>query len=114
MAGSLGSALSSAVSSSSGSRGGGFSSGGGRGGWRRRRPMKIKILYDNTSFVQGVIADWGFSCLVELMGEKYFSTPEQREQCFFKTWQNLVYPLYLWMRYLFHMHTGIIPEVWLN
>jgi 7,8-dihydropterin-6-yl-methyl-4-(beta-D-ribofuranosyl)aminobenzene 5'-phosphate synthase len=32
--------------------------------------MKIKILYDNTSFVHGVIADWGFSCLVEFDGRK--------------------------------------------
>jgi 7,8-dihydropterin-6-yl-methyl-4-(beta-D-ribofuranosyl)aminobenzene 5'-phosphate synthase len=32
--------------------------------------MKIKILYDNTSFVQGFIADWGFSCLVEVDGRK--------------------------------------------
>lgn len=32
--------------------------------------MKIKILYDNTSFIQGFIADWGFSCLVEVDGRK--------------------------------------------
>jgi 7,8-dihydropterin-6-yl-methyl-4-(beta-D-ribofuranosyl)aminobenzene 5'-phosphate synthase len=32
--------------------------------------MKIKILYDNTSFVEGFIADWGFSCLVEVDGRK--------------------------------------------
>jgi 7,8-dihydropterin-6-yl-methyl-4-(beta-D-ribofuranosyl)aminobenzene 5'-phosphate synthase len=32
--------------------------------------MKIKILYDNSSFVQGFIADWGFSCLVEVDGRK--------------------------------------------
>jgi 7,8-dihydropterin-6-yl-methyl-4-(beta-D-ribofuranosyl)aminobenzene 5'-phosphate synthase len=32
--------------------------------------MKIKILYDNTSFVKGFIADWGFSCIVEVEGRK--------------------------------------------
>jgi 7,8-dihydropterin-6-yl-methyl-4-(beta-D-ribofuranosyl)aminobenzene 5'-phosphate synthase len=32
--------------------------------------MNIKILYDNTSFIQGLVADWGFSCLVELEGRK--------------------------------------------
>jgi 7,8-dihydropterin-6-yl-methyl-4-(beta-D-ribofuranosyl)aminobenzene 5'-phosphate synthase len=32
--------------------------------------MKIKILYDNTTFIHGLVADWGFSCLVELDGRK--------------------------------------------
>jgi len=28
--------------------------------------MKITIVYDNTVFKKGLIADWGFSCLVEV------------------------------------------------
>ena len=28
--------------------------------------MKITIIYDNTVFKKGLIADWGFSCLVEV------------------------------------------------
>ena len=32
--------------------------------------MKIKIIYDNTAFVEGFAADWGFSCLVEAHGKK--------------------------------------------
>ncbi len=32
--------------------------------------MKIKIIYDNTVFVDGFVADWGFSCLVEAHGKR--------------------------------------------
>ena len=32
--------------------------------------MKIKIIYDNTVFVDGFAADWGFSCLVEAHGKR--------------------------------------------
>ncbi len=28
--------------------------------------LKVAILYDNTSFKEGLIADWGFSCLVDI------------------------------------------------
>jgi len=28
--------------------------------------MKITIIYDNTAYAEGLRADWGFSCLVEL------------------------------------------------
>ena len=30
--------------------------------------MKVTIIYDNTSFTEGLPADWGFSCLVEVYG----------------------------------------------
>ena len=32
--------------------------------------MKITIVYDNTAFVDGFVADWGFSCLVEANGKR--------------------------------------------
>ncbi len=32
--------------------------------------MKITIVYDNTAFKEGFIADWGFSCLVEAHGKR--------------------------------------------
>jgi len=28
--------------------------------------MKVTIVYDNTAFTEGLLADWGFACLVEL------------------------------------------------
>lgn len=30
--------------------------------------MKITILYDNESYIEGLRADWGFSCLIECYG----------------------------------------------
>jgi 7,8-dihydropterin-6-yl-methyl-4-(beta-D-ribofuranosyl)aminobenzene 5'-phosphate synthase len=34
--------------------------------YARSRDMKITIIYDNTAYKQGLQADWGFSCLVEI------------------------------------------------
>ena len=32
---------------------------------QENKQMKITILYDNTSYQEGLQADWGFSCLIE-------------------------------------------------
>ncbi len=31
--------------------------------------MRITIVYDNTSQQENLVADWGFSCLVEAYGK---------------------------------------------
>jgi 7,8-dihydropterin-6-yl-methyl-4-(beta-D-ribofuranosyl)aminobenzene 5'-phosphate synthase len=34
----------------------------------KRSQLKITIIYDNTAFDKRLIADWGFSCLIEIDG----------------------------------------------
>ena len=50
--------------------------------------MRVIIIYDNTAFRKDLIADWGFSALVEVK-ERFFLIQEQMGIFCFPIWKSL-------------------------
>lgn len=77
--------------------------------------MKITIIYDNTAWDSRLIADWGFSCLVEAHGKKILFDTGAKGDILLNNMKTLdINPLQIDSIFISHNHwdhTGGLPDI---